>query len=91
MKAVAIYEALPPDSNRFVKQSQDKGASSWVNVIPLEDEGINDSKEEFIEKNVKPSLPLLPVTCVCSRPNNLTHALHPNVRKEALSIVDTIT
>ena len=30
-----IYEALPPDSKRFIKQSQDKGGSSWVNVNPL--------------------------------------------------------
>ena len=35
VKAVAVYEALPSDSKRFMKQSQDKGASSWANVIPL--------------------------------------------------------
>ena len=34
-KAVAVYEALPPNSKRFIKQSQDKGASSPVNCIPL--------------------------------------------------------
>ena len=43
VKAEAVYEALPPDSKRFMKQSQ---ASSWVNVIPLEDEGFNVSKED---------------------------------------------
>ncbi len=80
-KAVAVYEALPPDSKRFMMQSQDKGASSWVNVrnvIPLEDEGFNVNKEEFFDSfriiyNLP--LPLLPVTCVFSQPNNLTHAL----------------
>ena len=78
MKAVAVYEALPPDSKRFMKQSQDKGASSWVNVIPLEDEGFNVSKEEFFDSlriRYNLPLPLLPVTCVCGQPNNLTHAL----------------
>ena len=78
VKVVAVYEALPPDSKRFMKQSQDKGASSWVNVIPLEDEGFNVSKEEFFDSlRIKYNLPLplLPVTCVCGQPNNLTHAL----------------
>ena len=76
VKAVAVYEALPPDSKRFMKQSQDKGASSWVNVIPLEDEGFNVSKEELLDSlrirlgtsTTFPShrIPGLPcVTCVC--------------------------
>ena len=51
-------------------QSQDKGASSWVNVrnvIPLEDEGFNVNKEEFFDSlriRYNLPLPLLPVTCV---------------------------
>ena len=78
VKAEAVYEALPPDSKRFMKQSQ---ASSWVNVIPLEDEGFNVSKEDqcsdrFIENKLGTAFPshsyLLAVTCVCSQPNNLT-------------------
>ena len=72
VKAEAVYEALPPDSKRFMMQSQDKGASSWVNVrnvIPLEDEGFNVNKEEFFDSlriRYNLPLPLLPVTCVCS-------------------------
>ena len=72
VKAEAVYEALPPDSKRFMMQSQDKGASSWVNVrnvIPLEDEGFNVNKEEFFDSlriRYNLPLPLLPVTCVCA-------------------------
>ena len=80
MKAVAVYEALPPDSKRFMKHRQDRGGSSWVNIIPFEDEGFNArvNKDEFFHSlriRYNLPLPLLPVTCVCGQPNNLAQAL----------------
>ena len=33
VKELAVYEALPPDSKRFIKQSQDKGGSREPNGI----------------------------------------------------------
>ena len=76
VKVVAVYDALSPDSKRFMKQGQDKGTSSRINVIPLEGEGFNVSKEELLDSlrirlgtsTTFPShrIPGLPcVTCVC--------------------------
>ena len=105
VKAVAVYEALPPNLKRFLKQSQDKGASSWVNCIPLEDEGFNVSEEKFrsfIEDKVQPSPPT-PTSNLClqcmgqvvwvdcsSQPNNLAHALQCQ-KGGFVNHVDTIT
>ena len=37
-KTAAKHQALPQPSKPYMKQSQDTGASSWLNAIPKEDE-----------------------------------------------------
>ena len=38
---------LFPDLLRLINQSRDKGASSWLNAMPLADQGLVLSKQEF--------------------------------------------
>ena len=38
---------LPPDLLRLMKQARDKGASSWLNAIPLEEQDLVLNKQEF--------------------------------------------
>ena len=78
MKIETVYEGLPEDSRKFMKQSQDKGASSWINAIPIEDEGFNLSKEEFFDSlRLRYNLPLpnLPAFCACGKAYSVSHGL----------------
>ena len=42
-----IDEPLPPDLLQAVQQTRDKGASSWLNAIPIEEHGLPLHKQEF--------------------------------------------
>ena len=67
-KTSAILQALPEPSKPFMKQSQDIGASSWLNAIPKEEEDWVLSKQEFRDAvRVRYNLPIpdLPSFCVC--------------------------
>ena len=46
-KMESIDSTLSPDLLRLVNQSRDKGASSWLNVMPLTDQGLALNKQEF--------------------------------------------
>ena len=46
-KRERIDESLPADLLTHVKQARDKGASSWLNAIPIEEQGLTLNKEEF--------------------------------------------
>ena len=46
-KMDSIDSSLSPDLLRLVNQSRDKGASSWLNAMPLEDQGLTLNKQEF--------------------------------------------
>ena len=50
-----------------MEQARDKGASSWLNAIPLKDKGFDLNKEEFRDSlRLRYNLPLkdLPNQCV---------------------------
>ena len=42
-----IDESLSPDLLQAVQQTRDKGASSWLNAIPIEEHGLALNKQEF--------------------------------------------
>ena len=52
--------SLPTNLLRLVDQARDKGASSWLNTIPLEEQGLVLNKQEF-----RDSLSGLPSHCAC--------------------------
>ena len=44
---VNVDANLPTDLKSFVNQAREKGASSWLNAIPLKDQGLDRNKQEF--------------------------------------------
>ena len=46
-KVKHIEDTSTPEINRAIDQVSEKGASSWLNVIPLEENGFNLTKGEF--------------------------------------------
>ena len=73
-----IDSSLSPDLLRLVNQSRDKGASSWLNAMPLADQGLALNKQEFRESlRLCYDLPLvdLPSHCVCGDKFTVGHAL----------------
>ena len=46
-KIESIDASLNPELLRLAQQARDKGASSWLNVIPLKDQRLTLNKQEF--------------------------------------------
>ena len=70
--------SLPADLLPFVNQARDKGASSWLNAILLEDQGLVLNKQEFRGSlRLRYNMPLnsLPNRCACGEKFSTTHAL----------------
>ncbi|XP_068684892.1 uncharacterized protein [Montipora foliosa] len=77
-KMESIDSTLSPDLLRLANQARDKGASSWLNAIPLKDQGLALNKQEFRDSlRLRYNLPLtdLPAQCVCGDRFNVGHAL----------------
>ena len=73
-----IDESLSPDLLQAVHQTRDKGASSWLNAIPIEEHGLALNKQEFrdflcLRYNLP--LPNLPSYCACGEMFTVNHAL----------------
>ncbi len=45
-KANAIYSQLTPQLRRYVDLAKERGASSWLSVIPLSEQGFHLNKGE---------------------------------------------
>ena len=79
----SVDASLSPEVLCLVMQSRDKGASSWLNAIPLKDQGLTLNKQEFRDSlRMRYNLPLhdLPSFCACGDRFNINHAL---TRKKA--------
>ena len=77
-KIESIDASLNPELLRLTQQVRDKGASSWLNAIPLKDQGLTLNKQEFRDSlRLRYNLPLqdLPSTCACGESFNVSHAL----------------
>ena len=69
---------LSPDLLRLVNQSRDKGTSSCLNAMPLADQGLALSRQEFKDSQcLRYNLPLVDLTslCVCGDKFTVDHAL----------------
>ena len=71
-------EQLPLTAKHVIEQTRDKGASSWLNALPIEDMDFSLNKEEFqdalrLRYNIK--LENLPSKCFCGDSFNINHAL----------------
>jgi len=69
---------LPENLKTFVEQARDKGASSWMNALPISEQHLTLNKEEFKDAmRLRYNLPLsgLPTNCPCGKRFDVTHAL----------------
>ena len=73
-----IDESLSPDLLQAVQQTRDKGASSWLDAIPIEEHGLPLNKQEFRDSlclRYNLPLPNLPSYCACGEMFSVNHAL----------------
>ena len=73
-----IDATLPPDLLPSVQQARDKGASSWLNSLPIKEQGLSLNKQEFRDSlRLRYNLPLteLPSYCTCGSVFSVNHAL----------------
>lgn len=73
-----IDATLSPELLQSVNQARDKGASSWLNAVPLVDQGLALNKQEFRDSlRLRYNLPLseLPSQCACGEKFTAGHAL----------------
>ena len=73
-----IDEWLSPDLLQAVQETRDKGASSWLNVIPIEEHGLALNKQELRDSLcLRYNLPLpdLPSYCASGEMFTVNHAL----------------
>ena len=77
-KVESVEKELSSNTLRAVKQSQETGASNWLNVIPLEDQGFTLTKNEFRDAlALRYNRPFkgLPSKCSCGNNFDINHAL----------------
>ena len=73
-----IDEKLSPEMIKTITQAQDKGASNWLNVLTLEEEGYALTKEEFWDSLALRNnrlIPGLPSFCPCGQMFSTFHSL----------------
>ena len=102
--ADSLDQSLFPEQLRTVTLARDKGASSWLNVLPLEDEGFVLSKEEFrdaLALRYNKSIPNLPsqfsrgksfnpIHAMVCKTGGFTHARHDNVKNLEASLLSSV-
>ena len=78
-KAVSVCDTLPADLKRIVSLSGDKGASSWLSALPVEEHGFALHKGAFRDAICLRYgwLPIgLPMHCVCGQGFSINHAMN---------------
>ena len=73
-----VDEKVSLDMKPFILQARDRGASSWLNALPIEELDFQLNKEEFrdalrLRYNMK--LDNLPTYCPCDKRFSVSHAL----------------
>ena len=104
-KIDSIDSSLSPGLLRLVNQSRDKGVSSWLNAMPLADQGLALNKKEFRDSlRLRYHLPLvdLPSHCACGDKFTVCHVFsckkkggvvaqtHDGVRNLLTTFIDKI-
>ena len=70
---------VSPPVKRVLEVLSEKGASNWLNALPLQSQGFSLTKSEFMDAiNIRYFRELrgLPTTCACGNKFNITHALN---------------
>ena len=77
-KADLIINSVSPKSKRMLDLASEKGASGWLQVLPISDMGFNLNKREFKDAlKLRYDWPLsdIPSNCVCGVRFNVDHAM----------------
>ena len=70
--------AIPQNLKPVIEKITDKGASSWLNALPLKNQDFDLNKEDFRDAprlRYGISLEYLPSMCACGERFNVNHAL----------------
>ena len=101
----AVVSRLTPRQSRFISLACEKGASSWLSTLPLEQYGFALNKQEFndaIALRYKFEIPNRSITCVCGEKNTQDHSLvckkggfvsirHNTVRDTTAHLLEKVT
>ena len=82
-----IDELLSPDLLQAVQQTRDKGASSWLNAIAIEEHGLPLNRQESRDYLcLRYNLPLsnLPSYCACGKMFNVNRAMLCHARRKVI-------
>ena len=77
-KQKLLKMALPPKTSRQVDLASEKGSSSWLTTLPLEEYGFTLNKREFqdaISLRYGFSISQIAKVCVCGEENSINHCL----------------
>jgi len=94
-----VCDNLTPKGKRCLELSSEKGASSWLTALPLENLGYSLNKQEFrnaIKIRYNWSIPEMPNYCACGSQNSIDHALsckkggYPILRHNAIRDVEAM-
>ncbi len=73
-----LENVLTNDQKRQISHAKEKGASSWLTVLPIEEHGFFLNKGEFrdsLHLHYGWEIGNTPGTCVCSSPFTINHAM----------------
>ena len=73
-----VYNQLTPQLKRSVDLAKERGSSSWLSVLPLDDHGFSLHKGDFRDAlclRYGWSLPHTPAKCNCGSPFSVDHAM----------------
>ncbi len=73
-----VYNQLTPHQKRFMDLAKERGASSWLSVLPLSDQGFHLNKGEFRDAlclRYGWSLSNTPHLCNCGKTFTTDHAM----------------
>ena len=79
-QANIVYSQLSPHLKRQVDLAKERGASSWLSVLPIEDQGFHLHKGEFRDTlclRYGWTLPNTPRNCNCGKAFSTDHPYHP--------------
>ena len=74
-----VIASLGDITKKAVEQAKEKGASSWLSTLPLEDQGFTLNKGKFRDAlAIRYNAPLrgLPSRCPCGQPFDMNHAMN---------------
>ena len=75
----SICKLLPKDQSKYLRSATEKGASSWLAVLPLRNLGYSLNKREFqdaIRLRYGWNIPDMPKHCGCGKRNSVDHSLN---------------